>query len=105
MAGWDGDTDWRRNIQATPSVRVQVGWHKFEALAEPLSGKEVAAFLEDAMRIYPRSTRIWSRWAGEPISVEAPESLLRAAKFFPSFRLKALNKSDVFPARNATWQL
>ena len=93
MAGWGGNTDWRRNIQANPGVCVQVGWHKFEALAEPLSETEVAAWLAEAMRLNPMSARIWSRWAGEPVSADAPDSLLRAAKFFPSFRLKPLNES------------
>jgi deazaflavin-dependent oxidoreductase (nitroreductase family) len=94
MAGWGGNTDWRRNIQANPSVRVQIGRQKFEAVAESLSDSEVAAFLEDAMRINPMSTRIWSRWAGESVSVNAPESLVRAAKNFPSYRLKSQNKLE-----------
>ena len=94
MAGWGGNTDWRRNLQANPCVRVQIGWHKFEALAEPLSETEVAIFMAEAMRINPMSTRIWSRWSGESVSVDAPDSLVRAAKFFPSFRLKPQNKLE-----------
>jgi deazaflavin-dependent oxidoreductase (nitroreductase family) len=90
MAGWGGNTDWRRNIQAHPRVHVQTGWHKFEALAEPLSEAQVAAWLAEVMRINPASAGIWSRWAGEPVSSNSPDSLLRAARFFPSFRLKAL---------------
>jgi hypothetical protein len=39
------------------------------------------------------SERIWSRWAGEPVRADVPESLLRAAEFFPSFRLKSLEES------------
>lgn len=87
MAGWGGRTDWRRNIAANPRVHVQAGWNKFKALAEPLTGKEVADWLAEAIRINPRSGRIWSKWAGEPVSAEDPDSLLRAAKHFPSFRL------------------
>ena len=90
MAGWGGRTDWRRNVEVNPRVRVQAGWRKFEAVAEPLTESEVADWLAEAMRISPMSERIWSRWAGEPVRVEEPESLLRAAKFFPSFRLKSL---------------
>jgi deazaflavin-dependent oxidoreductase (nitroreductase family) len=87
-AGWGGQTDWRKNIEANPRVHVQAGWKKFDAIAEKLTDAEVADFLAEALRINPRSERIWSRWAGEPVRAEDRESLLRAAKFFPSFRLK-----------------
>ncbi|MGA9396984.1 MAG: nitroreductase family deazaflavin-dependent oxidoreductase [Anaerolineaceae bacterium] len=91
-AGWGGNTDWRRNIQADPHVRVQAGWHKFAALAEPLTDAEVAAFMIKAMHINPISTKTWSRWAGEPITVDNPDRVLKAARYFPSFRLKLLKE-------------
>jgi deazaflavin-dependent oxidoreductase (nitroreductase family) len=90
MAGWGGNTDWRRNIQADPYVRVQAGCHRFEALAEPLSDAEVAASLAEVLRLNPASASIWSRWAGEPVNSGSTDSLLRAARFFPCFRLKPL---------------
>jgi deazaflavin-dependent oxidoreductase (nitroreductase family) len=90
MVGWGGNTDWRKNIEANPRVHVQAGWTKYDALAEKLADDEVADFLAEAMRLNPRSERIWSRWAGEPVRAESRESLLRAAKFFPSFRLKPI---------------
>lgn len=90
MAGWGGNTDWRKNIEANPHVHVQAGWTKYDALAEKLTDDEVADFLAEAMRLNPRSERIWSRWAVEPVRADERESLLRAAKFFPSFRLKEL---------------
>lgn len=90
MAGWGGHTDWRKNIEAAPRVHVQAGWKKFDAMAEKLSNAEVADFLAETMRLNPKSGRIWSRWAGQPVRAEDRESLLQAAKFFPSFRLKEL---------------
>jgi deazaflavin-dependent oxidoreductase (nitroreductase family) len=87
MAGWGGNTDWRRNIEVDPNVTVQAGREKYDALAEPLTDAEVAAFLAHAMRLNPASEKIWSRWAGEPVSVDDPEGMLRAARYFPSFRL------------------
>jgi len=92
-AGWGGQTDWRHNLQANPRVGVQIGREKFAALAEPLPEAEVAAWIAEALRVNPSSARMFSRWAGEPLSLEAPESLLRAARFFPSFRLKPLEPS------------
>jgi deazaflavin-dependent oxidoreductase (nitroreductase family) len=90
-AGWGGQTDWRRNVQANPRVQVQIGRDKFAALAEPLSETEVADWIATAIRLNPRSARMFARWAGEPLSLDNPESLLRAARFFPSFRLKPLD--------------
>lgn len=87
-AGWGGNTDWRRNIQANHHVRVQVGWKKFDALAEPLPDTEIATWMTEAIRINLASAKIFSRWANEPVSIDRPDSLLRAACFFPSFRLK-----------------
>ena len=95
MAGWGGHTDWRRNIQADPHVRVQLGRKRYEALAKPLSDADVAAWLTEALRLNPASARIWSRWAGQPVHSDAPESLLRAARSFPSFRLKPLSGQDI----------
>lgn len=90
MAGWGGNTDWKKNVEASPRVRVQVGRRRFEAVAEKLTDEEVAKFLTEAMHSSPRSGLIWSRWAGEPVTLDAPQSILRAAKFFPSFRLKKM---------------
>jgi deazaflavin-dependent oxidoreductase (nitroreductase family) len=89
MAGWGGHTDWRRNIEADPRVTVQAGREKYQAVAERLTDEEVAAFLTKAMQLNPASSSIWSRWAGEPVRIDDPEGTLRAARYFPSYRLKS----------------
>ena len=89
MAGWGGNTDWKKNIEAHPGVFVQAGRRKFEAVAERLADNEVADWLADTVRINPNSADIWSRWAGEPVTLEKPDSFLRAARHFPTFRLKS----------------
>jgi deazaflavin-dependent oxidoreductase (nitroreductase family) len=96
MAGWGGNTDWRRNIDIHPRVNVQAGWKKFEAVAEPVSDMEVADWMAETMRINPKSAKIWSRWAGEHVGLDSPGSLVRAAKYFPSYRLKRerIEKND-----------
>jgi hypothetical protein len=91
MAGWGGKTDWRLNILANPQVHVQIGHETFNAIAESLSDREVAAMLIEAMETNPGSAKIWSRWAGEPVSLENPGSVARAVKYFPCFRLKPIN--------------
>ena len=87
MAGWGGNTDWRLNIETDPHVAVQAGREKYKALAEPLTDAEVATFLIQAMRLNPSSGKIWSRWAGEQVSMDNPAGILRAARYFPSYRL------------------
>ncbi len=97
MTGWGGNTAWKRNIEANPQVLVQAGKHKFEAVAERLTDNEVADWLAETVRINPMSADIWSRWAGEPVTLEKPDSFLRAARYFPSFRLKS--RPILFPLR------
>jgi deazaflavin-dependent oxidoreductase (nitroreductase family) len=91
MAGWGGNTDWRLNIEADPQVTVQAGREKYDALAEPLTDDEVAAFLVQAMKLNPGSAKIWSRWAGEPVSIDDPAGIHEAAGHFPSYRLKPIH--------------
>jgi deazaflavin-dependent oxidoreductase (nitroreductase family) len=88
MAGWGGKTDWRKNIEANPHVLVQAGRQKFNAVAERLTDREVADWLAETVGVNPRSADIWSRWAGEPVTLDRPESFLQAARYFPSFRLR-----------------
>lgn len=88
MAGWGGNTDWRKNIEANPHVLVQAGRRKFEAVAERLSDLDVADWLAETVRVNPRSADIWSRWAGEAVNSARPDSFLRAARYFPSYRLR-----------------
>jgi deazaflavin-dependent oxidoreductase (nitroreductase family) len=95
MAGWGGKTDWRFNIEANPQVHVQIGQDRFNAIAEPLTNTEIVTRLKKALSINPKSTRIWSRWAGERVSLEDPASIERAAKYFPCFRLKKTDNSGV----------
>jgi len=92
IAGWGGRTDWRRNIQADPHVRVQVQRRIFDAVAEPLPAAEVADWLGTVLRINPRSKRYLSRWAGDAIDADNVQSLMDAANYFPSFRLVPVGK-------------
>jgi deazaflavin-dependent oxidoreductase (nitroreductase family) len=91
MAGWGGKTDWFHNVTANPTVGVQVGRRRFTSRAERVSDEEVAEVLAQTIRINPGSKLLWSRWAGEDVD-GSPEGLLRAAKHFPSFRLKPLEE-------------
>jgi deazaflavin-dependent oxidoreductase (nitroreductase family) len=86
-AGWGGKTDWYRNARTDPHVQVKLGRRSFAAIAEPVAQEEVAQFLIEATRLNPGALKIWQRWTPEPLD-GSPEGLLRAAKYFPSLRLK-----------------
>jgi deazaflavin-dependent oxidoreductase (nitroreductase family) len=90
MAGWGGKTDWAANITSNPRVHVQAGWKHFDALAEKLNDEEVAAWLYYVVQVNPASLKMWSRWAG-PLDGSL-ESMNKAAKYFPSFRLKPIEE-------------
>ena len=89
MAGWGGKTDWYRNAVANRRVRARVQQRAFEATVEPLTDAEVAEMLAMVSRVNPVANRMWSRWAGFEVD-GSPESLLRAAPFFSSLRLRPL---------------
>jgi F420H(2)-dependent quinone reductase len=87
-AGWSGNTDWYRSLLADPHVTVQVGRRKFAARAEPAPDEEVACYMMDVSRRYPRMDRVWNRWSDQSVDGTF-ESYLYAAQYFPSVWLKA----------------
>ncbi len=93
MAGWGGKTDWYRNAQANPNVQVQVGRHRFQAVAEPLAEEDVADWLIHVAKVNPRSLTMFSRWAGETLD-GSEAGLRRAAEHFPSLRLKPVDDGN-----------
>jgi len=88
-AGWGGNTDWYKNIKATPKVYVQVGRRKFESVAEIATDEEVARFMMDVSKRHPGMDKTWNRWSDKPVDGTL-ESYVHAAKFFPSVWLKPI---------------
>lgn len=56
-SGWGEKSDWFRNIQKTPEVRVQVGRRSFQAHATRLSVAEAEEELLDYARKHPAAFR------------------------------------------------
>ncbi len=86
MAGWDGHTDWYRNLLADPCLRVWYRGREWEARAMRAPDVEVAQVMKELARITPRAKRMWSRWAGFEID-GSDASYAAAAPHFPSFYL------------------
>ncbi len=86
MSGWDGHTDWYRNLLADPCLRVSYRGREWEARAEPAPDAEVAQVMKELARLTPAARRMWSRWAGFEID-GSDASYLAAAPHFPSLYL------------------
>jgi len=85
MSGWGGRTDWYRNALADPRVSIKIGRLKYQAMADPLEGEEVARMLEEVIQTNSAALRFFTRWSG-PLDA-SPEGLRTAAPYFPSLRL------------------
>lgn len=64
MAGWEGRTDWFRNLVAQPRVRVRVGSRRFQADARVLDPDEGAAALQSWIERTPRIVAVLERDTG-----------------------------------------
>ncbi|GIK42910.1 MAG: nitroreductase [Chloroflexota bacterium] len=56
-SGWGEKSDWLRNIEKTPTVFVNVGGRRFEAMARRLSVAEAQQALLDYARHHPATFR------------------------------------------------
>ena len=90
-AGWGGHTDWFRNLLKDPNVTVQVGWRKFNAIAERACDEEVAQYMMHVSERHAEMDKVWNRWSDRPLDGTF-ESYVHAAKFFPSVWLKPLQE-------------
>ncbi len=87
VAGWDGHTDWYRNLKADPRAHVQVGNLHFDCLAEFVPIEKCMEMLRQGARQNPLAPRIWQRWTGVPYD-GSDEGLRLAAQHFPALELR-----------------
>jgi deazaflavin-dependent oxidoreductase (nitroreductase family) len=77
--------DWYRNVAKDPSVRVQVGGRRFQAVAERVSDPQlIARVLRLFNRAYPRATQYFhgipARATDEELLTLAPQRLVIALR-------------------------
>jgi deazaflavin-dependent oxidoreductase (nitroreductase family) len=53
VAGWEGNTDWYRNLEANPQVEVQIGRTRFASTAQMLSRSERMRLLQRYVELNP----------------------------------------------------
>lgn len=88
VSGWEGKTDWYRNIQQTPAMEVRIGRVHYRPVQEFLSPEETTQVMLTLFRQHPREVRFAGPLLG--IDLDAPESLLRARveTFFRGVRFR-----------------
>ncbi len=87
VAGWDGRTDWYRNLKVNPNAHVQVGNLHFDCTAEFVPIEQVMELLREGDRRNPLARKIWQRWTGVPF--DGTDAGLRlAAQHFPAVMLR-----------------
>jgi deazaflavin-dependent oxidoreductase (nitroreductase family) len=75
VSGWEGKTDWYRNIQQEPALEVRIGRVQYRPVQEFLSPQETAQLILVLFRKHPREVRFVGPLLG--IDPEAPEADLR----------------------------
>jgi deazaflavin-dependent oxidoreductase (nitroreductase family) len=81
FAGWGGHTDWFRNLQAAPALRVQTGRHRYVPEQRMLSPAEV----EHEFAAYIRKHPLASRYLFGPlmgVRMDTSDDARRAATWF-----------------------
>ncbi len=88
VAGWQGRTDWYRNLRADPHVHVQVGGQHFDCLAEKVPLEKRVWLLDFYNRRNPFARKLWPRWTGVPFE-DTQAGLRIVAEHFPAVALRA----------------
>ncbi len=76
VSGWEGKTDWYRNIEHEPALEVRIGRVHYRPVQEFLSPDETAQLILTLFRQRPREVRFVGPLLG--IDPDAPEPVLRA---------------------------
>jgi hypothetical protein len=88
VSGWEGKTDWYRNIQHEPALEVRTGRVAYRPVQEFLSPEETALLILVLFREHPREVRFVGRLLG--IDSHAEDAVLQARieAFFRGVRFR-----------------
>ena len=92
VSGWEGKTDWYRNIQQEPALEVYIGRVRYQPVQEFLSPEETAQTILMLIRQHPREVRFVGRLLG--IDPNTPPATLqtRLETFFRGVRFRPGDK-------------
>ena len=88
VSGWEGKTDWYRNIQREPALEVRIGRVRYRPVQQFLSPEETVQLILTLLRQHPREVRFLGPLLG--IDPDAPEPVLHARieAFFRGVRFR-----------------
>jgi deazaflavin-dependent oxidoreductase (nitroreductase family) len=88
VSGWEGKTDWYRNIEHESALEVRIGRVAYRPIQELLSPEETAQLILTLFRQHPREVRFVGPLLG--IDPEASDAALRARleAFFRGVRFR-----------------
>jgi deazaflavin-dependent oxidoreductase (nitroreductase family) len=94
VSGWEGKTDWYRNIQQAPALEVRIGRVHYHPVQEFLSSEETTEVILTLFRQHPREVRFAGPLLG--IDLDAPEPVLRARieAFFRGVRFRPADEPE-----------
>ncbi len=86
VSGWEGKTDWYRNIERAPALEVHVGRVHYRPVQEFLSLQETAQLILTLFRQHPREVRFVGPLLGIDPDAEDAALLARLEAFFRGVR-------------------
>ena len=87
FSGWGEQSDWFRNIQKNPAVKVNMAGHQFRATAVRLSLEEAQQELLDYARRNPVAFRRLAAWRLQEIPKEQAETCRLLSQLLPAVLL------------------
>ncbi len=88
VSGWEGKTDWYRNIQQEPALEVRIGRVHYRPVQEFLSPEETAQMILTLFRQHPREVRFVGPLLGIDPDAEDADLRARLEAFFRGVRFR-----------------
>ena len=94
VSGWEGKTDWYRNIKQEPALEVRTGRVAYRPVQEFLSPEDTAQKIFTLFRQHPREVRFVASLLG--IDPNAEEAVLRSQieTFFRGVRFRPQGRAE-----------
>ncbi len=89
VSGWGRGSDWYRNLQKNPQVRVDVGWRRFKTKAGFVPEETAAQVLYDYARRFPAAFKQISKTLTGEVLTGTQEECTRLAPSAPMVSLRA----------------
>lgn len=94
VSGWEGKTDWYRNIQREPALEVRLGRVHYRPDQEFLSPQETARLILTLFRQHPREVRFVGPLLGIDPDAEDATLHARLEAFFRGVRFRPAGQGE-----------